>query len=629
MRATRAPRLPGATGLHVVCCTNLAWCRRPTERIGHGARTLTAALLFLPLAATACPIGWMPSPTSATWGPRCYLVHPERSTSIFRCVSLCEERGGTPACIGSAEENAFVTTELAAADDLWLGLYQNETGLGPAKGWGRCIAGDAPSFTNWHEGQPDDFGGYQQDCAWLEAATGQWRSLACDGGERFEPRPWRTAELSCLCAHGNASVAFADDRKALEAASGYNQRLLTRLTAISFSVATAIALLPSLLLLGRTGWRWLHRGAGAEPGAGLQGATTTSPPLPARGSTLSTLLGAASSAAVKGVLRAARASAAGRRLRVSFAMGQAGWALSAICFTPVIMFLTAQSIEAAVGDSVWWLMPAPLSGCLLLLALFPTDVRAIRVVCASLLVLFTALGALLAGATLAGFWPAAHGVPYVTLLFANAAALGPTLRCRGDRAMQPRPALRRVWIVYRLVCLGIGLLFAGLSIAGIGGREEAAFSPTLLLFAALSTPRNRGRIHRRLGRLGGRGTEAEEAAAIAALVGGSDPDAALKRAVTLFRCLPASRLLASDLTDKMAAPPAGPTLHARTEPAAMGEVTAFLSHSWNDEDEAPGAKHALLSRWAKRRQEATGNEPTLWLVALAPPLSLHQYRLHA
>merc|ERR1719482_1875051 len=101
-------------------------------------------------------------------------------------------------------------------------------------------------------------------------------------------------------------------------------------------------------------------------------------------------------------------------------------------------------------------------------------------------------------------------------------------------------------------------------------------SASLLLFAALSTRRNRGRIHRRLGHLGGRGTEAEEAAAIAALVGGSDPDAALKRAVTLFRCLPASRLLASDLTDKMAAPPAGPTLHARTEPAAMGEVTAFL-----------------------------------------------------
>jgi hypothetical protein len=147
----------------------------------------------------------------------------------------------------------------------------------------------------------------------------------------------------------------------------------------------------------------------------------------------------------------------------------------------------------------------------------------------------------------------------------------------------------------------------------------AAMTASLLLCAALATPRNRGRIHRRLGRLGGRGTEAEEAAAVAALVGGSDPDAALERASKLLRCLPASRLHAADLTDNTTAPPAaGPTLHARTEPAAMGEVTAFLSHSWSDEREAPGAKHALVSRWATRRQEATGKEPTLWLVAISP-----------
>ena len=112
-------------------------------------RVLTATLLFLPAAATACPTGWTPSPASATWA--CFFVPPERSTSLFRCVDLCEERGGTPACISSEEENDFVTAELAAADGLWLGLYQNETGLGPAKGWGRCVAGDASSnFTNWY-----------------------------------------------------------------------------------------------------------------------------------------------------------------------------------------------------------------------------------------------------------------------------------------------------------------------------------------------------------------------------------------------------------------------------------------------------------------------------------------------
>ena len=128
-----------------------------------GARVLMATAI-LPAAATACPTGWTPSNAGAT----CFLVPPERSTSLFRCVDLCGEHGGAPACIGSAEENDFVTAELAAADGLWLGLYQNETGLGPAKGWDRCVAGDAPNFTNWHEGQPDDYQRYQEDCAFLE-----------------------------------------------------------------------------------------------------------------------------------------------------------------------------------------------------------------------------------------------------------------------------------------------------------------------------------------------------------------------------------------------------------------------------------------------------------------------------
>ena len=228
-----------------------------------------------------------------------------------------------------------MTEKLAEADGLWLGLYQNETGLGPAKGWGRCVGGDAPSFTNWRRGQPDDYHGYQQDCAWVEAATGHWRSLACDGGLRFDPRPWRIAELSCLCAHGSAaSAAFEDDRQALEATSGYNRRLLTRRTAISLSVAAALALLPTLLLLGRTGWRRLR--AAILPSESATRATITTPS------------DAASSTAAKIKLRAARSLAAGRRLRVSFAMVQAGWALSIIGGTPAIQVVMGRSITAAV-----------------------------------------------------------------------------------------------------------------------------------------------------------------------------------------------------------------------------------------------------------------------------------------
>ena len=456
----------------------------------------------------------------------------------------------------------------------------------------------------------------------LDARTGQWRDLACDSGVRFDSLPWSLADLSRMCARGNTSAAFAHNLEPLKATRAYNQRLLWRRTSRAFAAAIAIALLPTLLLLGRAGWRRLRRGADAEPSVGVQGAATS----PSRSSRLWALstrpsglcelsLNAARSAAVKGVLRAARASAAARRLRVSFVMGQAGWALLVMSVTPSVMFSTGQSSEAAVGSLFWWLVPLPPGVCLLFLALFPTDARAIRVVCVTFLVLCTGWGALLIVGTLAGDSPDASGFPVAALFFFAAAALAPTLRCRGDRAMQPRPALRRLWAVNRLYFLGRGVVVAGFNIAYyvqgssnyvLSNWAAVAYSVTCLLFAALATPRNRGRTHRRLGRLGGRGTEEEEAAAVAALVGGSDPDAALERASNLLRCLPASRLHAADLADNTTAPPAGPTLHERTEPAAMGQVTAFLSHSWSDEKEAPGAKHADVSRWAKRRQETTG-----------------------
>ena len=82
----------------------------PGLRVRHDylvtpARVLTAALLFLPLAATACPTGWTPSPASTT----CFLVPPERSTSLFRCVDLCEEHGGTPhATVGGDQERVEI-----------------------------------------------------------------------------------------------------------------------------------------------------------------------------------------------------------------------------------------------------------------------------------------------------------------------------------------------------------------------------------------------------------------------------------------------------------------------------------------------------------------------------------------
>ena len=81
-------------------------------------------------------------------------------------------------------------------------------------------------------------------------------------------------------------------------------------TSTAFAAGIAIAALPTLLLLGRAGWRrLLRRGANAESIVGVQGAATL-PSQSATAAVISTPSGAASSAAVKGVLHVARESAA-------------------------------------------------------------------------------------------------------------------------------------------------------------------------------------------------------------------------------------------------------------------------------------------------------------------------------
>ena len=74
-----------------------------------------------------------------------------------------------------------------------------------------------------------------------------------------------------------------------------------------------------------------------------------------------------------------------------------------------------------------------------------------------------------------------------------------------------------------------------------------------LLTALVFRPNLRRRIHHRLGDLGTRG-EARSAAAVAALVGGRQPAAALAHAVANFRSLPWRHLCAEDLASNADAP---------------------------------------------------------------------------
>ena len=55
--------------------------------------------------------------------------------------------------------NTNSTLQVAPAGELlWLGLYHNETRLGLARGWERCVSADAPSISNWLSEPTDLYG---------------------------------------------------------------------------------------------------------------------------------------------------------------------------------------------------------------------------------------------------------------------------------------------------------------------------------------------------------------------------------------------------------------------------------------------------------------------------------------
>lgn len=110
----------------------------------------------------------------------------------------------------------------------------------------------------------------------------------------------------------------------------------------------------------------------------------------------------------------------------------------------------------------------------------------------------------------------------------------------------------------------------------------------------------RRRFHAFLGSLASKG-EANAAAAVAGLVGGRSPQEALKHASETFRGLPYSSLSEHDFTTS------GDTgLHDKTVKATLGDVDAFLSHSWHDDS---SQKWEALQVW----NSGKGEGATVWL----------------
>ena len=102
----------------------------------------------------------------------------------------------------------------------------------------------------------------------------------------------------------------------------------------------------------------------------------------------------------------------------------------------------------------------------------------------------------------------------------------------------------------------------------------------------------------------------------------------LADATALFRAVSVSNLRAADFASSGVAVGASTSAAAaavstsdsvvelgeRSYKAKLGEIDAFLSHSWKDEEFWPGKKYEALERWAAAHEAKTqGQGPTIWL----------------
>ena len=546
---------------------------------------------------------------------RAWSTAPARGVSLDECVGLCAADGGVPAC---PQNQSHFEQLLSVADGryVWVGMYQWNTTLVRALAGelrlDRCVSGAATNYSDWLT--PPDLRSDPKQCAIIAGASPTYSGLInrpCESDAYWRGVP-------CLCEAGVASSEWAEHVQVLRATIEDDYQGRSRSAAVAFVVYTLVWLAYNTLVL--------FTSAGAR--RVLFGRRRAA---------------AASTTAEK--LADAQAAGDRVRLRVSTAIRLVGSAMAILGIMPLMVgFVTP--LDSVIGTNLWGQIVCLFGTAIWLCSLLPTDSCAIRGACAIFVVLFGFLG------VFNGMWLLTLLVAWspgsihfvimsgVSCIIATSASLSmsPALCCCKCSFTSPRWSLRQLWRVLRLFYCALGTLYSYLSlssIASLGAKGLYQDSPIgvpatfgsicLYLIAASFTARNRARVVRWVGSLGPRGDEQQQAAAVAALCGGGEPQEVLSNAASLFRCLSIDQLSPADLAasgatnSKSATPTAAPaaartdggdtTLAERTREAELGEVEAFLSHSWSDEMAAPGQKHAALTTWAATCKTT----PTIWL----------------
>lgn len=381
-------------------------------------------------------------------------------------------------------------------------------------------------------------------------------------------------------------------------------------------------------------------------------------------------------------LQSGRSSEAARelRIRVSGASFALGWILT--CYG-LAQFIRGVQIKTywennALGPFPFWLILVAPGAMLLLLAILPTDKSAIRAVNVAMFVINLAIAAVAAvglalvvrllnayyagttrwGTSVIAGWNAQAEVESAAALGCMVAMALINLRffivrfC--SRPATPRATLRRLWAYVRVTyaCTGavlilkpaVPLIFRYRPIEflrmqdifcgtyGLWSLSYGLAGVTFTAFAALAAPKNRGRVYHWLAKLANGGTQLQQAAVIASLLGKSSSANMLARASLHFHTISFDKLRPDCFEQEGVErahwsgqgsrgwPPkshqgsqSNETLEEAGLPTpdlcVIGECDAFVSHAWIDEQMHRGVKYKALARWAN----ASERPPKLWI----------------
>ena len=182
-----------------------------------------------------------------------------------------------------------------------------------------------------------------------------------------------------------------------------------------------------------------------------------------------------------------------------------------------------------------------------------------------------------------------------------------------------RLALDRIWFCGRLWACGTGLSVLGPAIVLLVYQDRAPyytrnhfasdiFNATVRITLGLLLTDNRRRHIKAFLSSINVEDQTVSAACVGALLGGHKISESLSVAKSRFRSICSTSLSQDDFVHR-AQGLQRLNLHGRTSQAVLGEVDAFVSHSWSDN---ATEKYEVIEQWSKDFKSKNGRDPHLW-----------------